>query len=514
MRAGFIVMLLIVAFALCGVSQGTVAAEAPRPGAPAKGEPQPAPPVIEPAIEAAFQACEDKYKRDLKSLNKEERIEAVRAYANTNHPTAVRRILPQLEQKDPAKEIKGADFRYAILSALGRFTYPAAVKLVREVVLPLSKPDQLFDCYLVLRGMAKSATPETSEIVMLLATGAKSTQAQRTAALEAMGERGNNAWSDTLWELIRLRDPKWDAEDAIVGVTAYSAFARCHKQTENPKERLPVLRELLEHVKLMLNDRVKFAAASCFAKVSRYGEATDDTTWLEWYLVQIEGGVVKADGKIPEAKMRSRRTDKMEFLGMQAVGRRIVFCIDLSDSMNLEVTPQVRKEYEDKINAPPKEITGGKKKDDDEPKEPDETRNMPIKTRLDIAKIELIKALNRLEHVEKKRIESLKEKKKSGTRAGLKALEDPYKFNIVSYNTNSGLLDPKTESFTPATHDEIKRFKDIVLAIEKGGEMTNIHGALLDAFQITLKEKVKGDPSVNSECVLGGADTVYFLTDG
>jgi hypothetical protein len=44
--------------------------------------------------------------------------------------------------------------------------------------------------------------------------------------------------------------------------------------------------------------------------------------------------------------------------------------------------------------------------------------------------------------------------------------------------------------------------------------LTNIHGALMKGMRINAKNQDAAEPSVDRDCVLTGADSIIFLTDG
>jgi len=308
-----------------------------------------------------------------------------------------------------------------------------------------------------------------------------------------------------------------------------SAIGRVYEQPKDAKLRLPVLnklRDMLDPFKNgYKNDRVRFWIARTFADVARLPDATEDVFWMDQYLLEIEKGAVGEDGKLPESVAKPSGTNrKIDFIGMPAVGRRVVFCLDLSASMNEELDPGVRAAAEEREKKRGPSITGKKPDGEDEKeKEEDKLDWENINTKLDLAKAYLIRSLKQFAEAERQRAKDLEEMKKnggkpgprkSGSRANRSIMEEPFMFNIVVYADKAALLDEKTTSFVSATDKEIGRFVKLVQDYSEGEGLTNIHGALLESFRVTENKKVVGDPALDSNALLKGADTVFFMTDG
>lgn len=505
-----------------------------KPEAPKDGEQKPAageeggegdaPAAGEGGDEAAWQALRSEWAASLKSSEWAIRKKAVDAYAKSNHPQAALALTKVLnDRKAPLAQAQ----YYYVLEKLGEFTSQLSIRTITRAMTKWTGSDQVYDNYLVLKGFAKADSAEVNGEVSRLVTSKDTTNWIKAAALEAMAESRKPHYIGILMDFISEVGAMWDNEDAILPISAMNAIGRCYEQPKTAAERLPLLRRFRDMLDVdkggFRNDRVRYWVATTFADVAKMPVPTEDLWWIDWYLLEIEKGTVGPDGKAPEPppapEGRHSTRQRMEFIGMPAIGRRVVFCLDLSLSMNEEIDPAIIEAAKARERAPKPSRTGEGRNQDGE-KEEDKIDWENIKTKLDLAKAYLLRSLDQFARVENQRVKELEEWKKEGrpgrtsrTR-GRSVLEEPYMFNIVLYATKVNLLDPETKSFVPATDREIGRFKKLVQDYAEGEGMTNIHGALLEGFRITEGKKVEGDPALDSTALLKGADTVFFMTDG
>jgi len=487
----------------------------------AEGEAAPAP--EEPVgPDAIWEATKAEWSKSLRSEDWALRQKAVDAYVKSNHAEAAMALVKTLEDKKaPLNQAQ----RYYVLGKLGEFSSELAVRAVTRAMAKWTTVDMVYDSYLVLKGFARCEDPAVHAIVSALVKDSSTGIWVKAAALESMGDSRKSHFIDVLMEFITVVGEAWDNDEAILPISAMSAIGRCYAQPKDAKARLPLLskfRDMLDPEKGgFRNDRVRFWVARTFADVANLPEATEDLWWIDWYLLEIEKGTVGADGKPPESPVKPSATkQKIDFIGMPAIGRRVVFCLDLSLSMNEELDPAVREAAEKRENERGPARTGGDRDKEGKVKKEEKLDWENIKTKLDLAKAYLLRSLDQFAAAEEQRMKDLEEWKKGGKpgkRSGSRGksiLEEPFMFNIVVYATKVQLLDPGTTSFVAATDKEIARFKKLVTDYLEGEGMTNIHGALLEGFRITEGKKVEGDPALNSNALLKGADTVFFMTDG
>src|SRR5690606_968813 len=125
-------------------------------------------------------------------------------------------------------------------------------------------------------------------------------------------------------------------------------------------------------------------------------------------------------------------------------------------------------------------------------------------TPLELAKLELKYSIDKL----RPDGSGGKEKKKS-TR-GVKGDPEARTFAIITYSKDVAMF---TDGWIEATDKNcdlwIKNVDDLALE-----STTNIHGALLKAFKFNGSKKESDSPELDRECILNGAHTIVFLTDG
>ncbi|MGE0713342.1 MAG: hypothetical protein AB7N76_34075 [Planctomycetota bacterium] len=185
------------------------------------------------------------------------------------------------------------------------------------------------------------------------------------------------------------------------------------------------------------------------------------------------------------------------FLGIEGTGTRIAFVIDCSDSM---LTPLTEVEKQD-LKAGRRPVTGSAQQP--QPKEPKEEEDplakLPwdrIKTRFDAAREAL--ALS------------------------LEELGEKMHFAVITFGTESQALSPSllpaSKANVQATIRSLRRIKVKVGDAERpNGKLqgyTNLHGALLDAFQLTSGPSIPVHEHVDPRAFQEGVDTIFVLSDG
>ncbi len=210
---------------------------------------------------------------------------------------------------------------------------------------------------------------------------------------------------------------------------------------------------------------------------------TDDTiTFWEWWV--RNKGVAQAE-KAPEKKSKTAPIVFKEPI----VGTRLVFVIDISDSMKHEINADDLERI--------KKLTSHL----DWKKMPD--RPNP----LDLAKAELKYSIDKLRP--DPAANSKDKDKKKGTR-GLRNDPEARTFAIITYSKDVAMF---TDGWIEATDKNCDLWIKNVEGLELEST-TNIHGALLKAFKFNGSKKESDSPELDRECILNGAHTIVFLTDG
>lgn len=201
--------------------------------------------------------------------------------------------------------------------------------------------------------------------------------------------------------------------------------------------------------------------------------------WIEL----IDRGEVK---RPPE----SRTAAQSSFFGIETDGERIVYLVDMSDSMCKDIEPSAK---------PAGPITGPKQK---KPKAVLEESDLPwhkIKTRWDLAREQL--------------------------RISLSRLTPDKHFAIVWFGTEAGTLDA-TKGMVKATKGNLAKALTELDAIATGkpdpvtapdGKLrgsTNLHAGLRLAFAMTGRGAAEEPIYVSPEALTEGCDTIFLLSDG
>ncbi|MBX3473591.1 MAG: VWA domain-containing protein [Planctomycetes bacterium] len=201
----------------------------------------------------------------------------------------------------------------------------------------------------------------------------------------------------------------------------------------------------------------------------------DDTlAFWDWWVVQQ--AAPKGDAPAKES-----RTAPIIFKEPM-VGTRVVFVIDLSDSMKYPIT---------KADIP--------KMREKAPNLPWDKESKP--TALWIAVEELARS-----------IDALRPPKVQPGRnpRSTKTEPEPRHFAIVTYSHEAKVL---TGGWVEASHANCNSWMKQARALETE-TTTNIHAGLTLAFAISGKSNSAINPEYDTECVLTGAHTIVFLTDG
>jgi hypothetical protein len=242
-----------------------------------------------------------------------------------------------------------------------------------------------------------------------------------------------------------------------------------HKWSENKVVRL---RHMAERILLDLTGE----------DVAFYEETIP---YWEWWVRQkeLKASTDEAD-KPPEKKSKTAPIIFKEPM----VGTHVVFVIDVSDSMKWPIKekdiPKIKKAAAhlnwDEMPDPP--------------------------TPMALAKAELVYSLDKL-----RPDKDDNGKKKKGSK-GSKKDPEMRQFAIITYSTE---VDSFTGGWIEATDKNCNTWMSKVEELETES-MTNIHEALIEAFQLNDSKKKPAEHNIptDKDCVLTGAHTIVFLTDG
>ncbi|MBX3458903.1 MAG: VWA domain-containing protein [Planctomycetes bacterium] len=285
-------------------------------------------------------------------------------------------------------------------------------------------------------------------------------------------------------DLLALLDEKQKKLHDKNEIVTVNLFVALGVLLDKESEQVPdVVRALVNWHKWSKNDvvRLRHLAERVLGKLTGEDCTLKDETlafWDWWLRNKAMKQAVPEGEKQPEKKSKTAPIIYTEPM----VGTRVVFVIDVSDSMKWPIAA------------------------DDVPKLKAKAPHLPwdkesAPTALWLATQELAYS-----------IEKLKPDTAAGGKGTRQQRNNPEMrhFAIVTYSKEVKLL---TDGWVEATDQNCKKWANNArdLAPES---LTNIHGGLMQAFGLSEKRAMTSSPELDRDCVLTGAHTIVFLTDG
>ncbi len=328
-------------------------------------------------------------------------------------------------------------------------------------------------------------TPETVRIARKHASGVL-----RAAALEALIER---------------KDP------AALTLTGEALAAPPAK----PFDRMLLLESAAEALYVFRAQRATDAWKAAFALLR---PLLDAKTTMERTRLVVGRRLALIPGALEPAELgRYSPPVKPTFLGIEASGHRIVYIIDMSDSM---LTPLTGKELAD-LRKPPHQVrppikrkpvvTGGKKQEAPKAAPPPPTP----------AQKQIAEAMAKLPW---KRIRNRFDAAREFLKLSLRGLTPQQQFCVIGFGSEARTL-AATPGLRPAIEKHIEKACVELDVIEPGqatgarprGTLwgyTNIHGGMHRAFKVRAKGLSKKAEYVDPATFAEGCDTIFLLSDG
>ena len=239
-------------------------------------------------------------------------------------------------------------------------------------------------------------------------------------------------------------------------------------------------------------DRTRWILARCFARIfdSKTVYLDSSKPWRAM-LAAKDASKVKIDPKYAQPK-------RPTFVGIEATGKRIVYVIDMSDSM---LTPVDTMKFRGPVSG-----SRSKKSKDKEKADKDESP-MPGARELNWKKI-------------KNRFDVAREYLK----LSLRNLQPDMHYSVIWFGSEADFF-KSTRGLVKASPGAIKNTISELSAIRAGPKgndrpygtlrgNTNIHGGLRRAFMLKGKALSKRRAYVDPQTFSGGCDTIFLLSDG
>lgn len=356
------------------------------------------------------------------------------------------------------------------------------------------------DAWLWFQALALEARHGGVEAVAAVAVDPKRDPFVRAAALEVLGA-GEDRADAALATIARVLGPPAGAK--LKGVERAALVEACAWTLAGHGARggTPPFAEAAGHVIDALDGkktelRTKLVVARALARALRADALyLDAESWRRVLAGRAAEAEAQAQGDASRVRVAGGGVTAPRFFGIEGAGLRVVFVVDLSDSM---LTPLTREEVEELRRPRTGDAPTAERGAPPAPPAPgDELPWDRIKTRFDVARETL--------------------------RRSLLALGDKMSFGVVVFGTKARpLLAPNLLRATPqnvqrtlAALDALKPGK-----AEAGREhgtlegYTNLHGGLRLAWRLTEAAPIAAHEHVAAPGFDTGADTVFLLSDG
>jgi hypothetical protein len=301
---------------------------------------------------------------------------------------------------------------FAMADAVVKLTDAEALRLISATVSKWNTPQTLTSAYWLLSGLAKQRSDAADEVLMELGATISEKEIYLGAALiEAWANAGRTDFGHVLPPLLDQYTEKWDTEHWLLALTVFSACPRMTSEKENAT-RLKVVTALANVLEKTKDERVRWFTCKALADVTGKPPFVQVEYWRWW--VKVEGKT--AEDSPEDARKTTSGPRPPAFFNAEAVGKRVVFVIDTSGSMSggikISNEPEAPgKKKDDPVSGKRK---GDREKDAEKVEKPDYSK---VKTKLDLAKVELIFTL--------------------------KNLPEDYYFNIVVYGSTHNMIDQR-----------------------------------------------------------------------
>ena len=398
------------------------------------------------AVGADFEAEKKRFEAGMKRPPLGKRVGTIQRFARTKDPRAFELLMKRYAKPRIPKEHE----RYLIAAALGgSFRAETFAPARRAALDDFAKDEHGWLWYQLGRGAAARPTRVRTPLL-------------RGALWDARAAAPDPA---DLAELPKILTP--DCEELIVRAAA--SVLHAHRGRLGEEEfRLAALPVIAQLTNSKLPDASKLVLARRLAAIFR----VDQVSTHPLYWRQLLSHAERKASAGPTAEARPR------FFGVEATGDRIVFLIDLSDSMLEALSPQERLDAQ--------RVASGEVKWD------------KVRTRFDLAKIFLAQYL--------------------------RALPKSVSFAVIGFGDEAVALKsgrklaPATRGNVKAAIREIGKFspwgKD---GLHPHGQLrgsTNIHGAFRLAFRVTSGRALRDPTFIEPEGWKKGCDTIFLLSDG
>ncbi|MEM8883860.1 MAG: hypothetical protein AAGD14_07325 [Planctomycetota bacterium] len=437
---------------------------------------------------ASAQTFEQRYQEFSKyirrpTLNKRVKgIEFLAASGDVRALTTLAKVYgkPPAEPKDQTRYITAS-------IAWDRFGEPEHVDAWEAWRTKFKKPRDAWLWYRALDVVTINRGPETA---MRVIKGKKDNLFLRMAALHSVGVFHEPVILPLISELLDKTKARGLERSLLVEACGRALVRQVNEQGTDEYRRAAL--KLMKQFDLKETPaRTRWVLARCFARIFKTEQVYLDSSEPWRILLRAE------DAKRVKIDPRYAPPKRPSFVGIEATGKRIVYVIDMSDSMCTPLNPR------EKQNIGP--VSGTREKDDEKKK--GDANPLKGEQGLDWKKIK-----NRFDAAREYLIRSLK------------SLEPDMEYCVIWFGSDADYF-RSTPGLMKATQGQVMKTIGELRAIRpgpKGGNRphgtlkgnTNIHGGFLRAFALRGKTKAKRHAYVDAKTFDTGADTIFLLSDG
>lgn len=418
-------------------------------------------------------------------------------FARTKDARALKVLLRRYAEPDePAEQV-----RYVVAGLIGE-SFDRAEDL-EPLTAATARLDKAPDCWLVWQALRLQARLGKPEAVLDLATDPKRDAFLRATGLEALVLAKQH--EQVLGAIARVLSPTAlkklkPLERAVLLETCAAALAAAKEHTASEPFASAIERVIAGLEEKKLEQRTRLVIARALARALDAPSLwLEPDPWRKFFAGRAAEARAKAEGEGGGSGTRPRLEagagfTTPRFFGIEGAGIRVVFVVDLSDSMLIPLKPaEVEELKRPRTGDPP---PGGEKK-----QEPDtDLKDLPwdrIKNRFEAAR------------------EALK--------LSLRSLGEEMSFAVVVFGTKAeALTGPSLIKATPKNREKAIEALDALKtgkpeANREHGTLkghTNLHGGLRLAFKLVEGPQIPAHEHVAPAGFASGCDTVFVLSDG
>ncbi|MEZ5978117.1 MAG: hypothetical protein R3F34_07870 [Planctomycetota bacterium] len=404
-------------------------------------------------------------------------------FAQTRDPRALDVLANSYERPEEPKE----QVRYLIAGICA--TYFNTEEFVQRWDDWRLANDKEADAYLWYRALTFVGRFRGPDELMAVITDTRADAVLRGAALRALADARSPSVLQAIQSLC-LELPRKDEEKAVLvgemgaalfsqkaamGDDDFQTTAEAYAHLLDPENKLPDVAAL----------NLARYLGQTFSSQQLYLESAP---WINKIRSRGESGGP------PRPNSGGNTVTRPSFFGLEATGKRIVYVIDMSDSMCKPIDIEIKPKRGPTTGDDPKP----KKKKKDEIPTVDDIPWERVNNRFDLAR----------EHL----------------KISLQRLDKDKEFAVVYFGDVAGLID-STPGMTEASKNNVQKVIKELDAIAPGPPTTerpdgtlrgktNLHGGLRRAFQVRGKGLAESEEYIDPKAMLEGADTIFVLSDG